>query len=149
MGRGEIFAGHRSRSSRPRHFYHSLPCGALRNPDSGANSIVVDLLLNYLCNDFYQARSVNFDQATIPAYFGGDWGIHGMHLPGDIRAFEKWKGPKKVTIGPPVYLDRPVYQYAYESLRWFDYWLKGIDTGIMDEPPRHGRVEVCSRMAAA
>src|SRR5205085_1724774 len=22
-----------------------------------------------------------------------------------------------------------------DQLRWFDYWLKGIDTGIMDEPP--------------
>lgn len=22
-----------------------------------------------------------------------------------------------------------------EALRWFDYWLKGIDNGIMDEPP--------------
>jgi uncharacterized protein len=107
----------------------------LRNPDAGANSIVVDLLLNNLCNEFYQARSVNFDNATIPAYFGGDWGIYGMHLPGDVRAFEKWRGPKKITIGPPVYLDRPVYQYAYESLRWFDHWLKGIDTGMMDEPP--------------
>jgi uncharacterized protein len=38
-------------------------------------------------------------------------------------------------IGPPLYLDRPVYQYHYESLRWFDHWLKGVDTGIMDEPP--------------
>jgi hypothetical protein len=106
----------------------------LRNPEAGANSIVVDLLLNNLYNDFYKARSVNFDNANIPAYFGGDWGIYGMHLPGDIRAFENWKGPKKMIIGPPVYLDRPVYQYAYESLRWFDHWLKGMDTGIMDEP---------------
>mgnify|MGYP003693847587 CR=1 FL=1 len=40
-----------------------------------------------------------------------------------------------MVIGPGVYLDRPVYQYQDESLRWFDYWLKGIDTGIMDEPP--------------
>ena len=24
-----------------------------------------------------------------------------------------------------------------EALRWFDYWLKGIDNGIMDEPPIH------------
>ncbi len=108
---------------------------ALRNPDAGANSIVVDLLLNNLCNDFYRGRSVDFGQATIPAYFGGDWGLYGMHLPGDVRAFENWKGPKKMTIGPPVYLDRPVYQYAYESLRWFDHWLKGINTGIMDEAP--------------
>ncbi len=108
---------------------------ALHNPDVGANSIVVDLIVNNLCNDFYKVRSVNFESTAIPAYFGGDWGIYGMHLPGDIRAFEHWKGPKKMTIGPPVYLDRPVYQFAYESLRWFDYWLKGINTEIMDEPP--------------
>jgi predicted acyl esterase len=40
-----------------------------------------------------------------------------------------------MLIGPPVYLDRPVYQLHEEALRWFDYWLKGRDTGIMDEPP--------------
>jgi len=27
--------------------------------------------------------------------------------------------------------------YGAEALRWFDYWLKGIDNGIMDEPPIH------------
>jgi hypothetical protein len=53
---------------------------------------------------------------------------------GDVLSFEHWKGPKKLSVGPPLYLDRPVYQYHYESLRWFDYWLKGIDTGIMEEP---------------
>ncbi len=31
--------------------------------------------------------------------------------------------------------DRPVFQYQYESLRWFDYWLRGIDNGVVDEPP--------------
>ena len=25
--------------------------------------------------------------------------------------------------------------YAAEAHRWFDYWLKGVDNGIMDEPP--------------
>jgi len=106
----------------------------LRNADAGANSMVVDILLNDLWNDFYGQRSVNFENAKIPAYFGGDWGLYGLHLPGDIRAFENWKGPKKMTVGPPVYLDRPLYQYAYESLRWFDHWLKGIDTGMLEEP---------------
>jgi uncharacterized protein len=38
-------------------------------------------------------------------------------------------------IGPPIYLDRPFYQYQYESLRWFDHWLKDNDTGMMDEEP--------------
>jgi uncharacterized protein len=58
---------------------------------------------------------------------------HNLHLRGDIDSWEHWKGPKKLTIGPPHYRDRPVYQYHNESLRWFDCWLKGIDTGIMDE----------------
>ena len=107
---------------------------ALRLPESGANCILVDLLVNHLWSEFYEERSVNFVDCKIPAYFGNDWGMYGMHLPGDIRAFENWKGPKRLSIGPPVYLDRPVYQYAYESLRWFDYWLKGMETGIMDEP---------------
>jgi predicted acyl esterase len=71
----------------------------------------------------------------IPGYFGGCWAMHNLHLPGDFASWEHWKGPKKLTIGPPLYLDRPVYQYADESLRWFDHWLKGIDTEIMDEAP--------------
>jgi len=97
--------------------------------------MLVDIIVNNMCNEFHKERSVNFENTKIPAYFGGDWGLYGLHLPGDIRAIEKWKGPKKLTVGPPVYLDRPLYQYAYESLRWFDHWLKGIDTGIVEEPP--------------
>ena len=38
-------------------------------------------------------------------------------------------------IGPPVALERPFHQYHDVIIRWFDHWLKGIDTGIMDEPP--------------
>jgi len=109
----------------------------LQNPNAGSNSLVVEILLNTLWCDFYKDRSVDFSNASVPAYFGGDWGIYGLHLPGDIRAFEKWKGPKRMTIGPPIYLDRPLYQYAYESLRWFDHWLKGIDTGMLEEPNLH------------
>jgi len=59
----------------------------------------------------------------------------GLHLPGAFSAWKKWRGPKKLVIGPGVYLDRPVYQYQDESLRWSIYWLKGIDTGSMNEPP--------------
>jgi hypothetical protein len=35
-----------------------------------------------------------------------------------------------LDFGPHAYVDLNV-----EDLRWFDYWLKGMDTGIMDEPP--------------
>jgi predicted acyl esterase len=34
----------------------------------------------------------------------------------------------------PAHLERPFHEYHDEILRWYDYWLKGINTGIMDEP---------------
>lgn len=109
---------------------------ALLNPDDGCHPLLCEIILNLLRNAYYEERAVDFSgDPAIPGYFGGDWKGYAFHLSGDIRAFENWKGPKKLTIGPGVYLDRPMYQYAFESLRWFGYWLKGIDTGIMDEAP--------------
>jgi putative CocE/NonD family hydrolase len=35
-----------------------------------------------------------------------------------------------IDFGPGAFVD-----LNQEDLRWFDYWLKGIDNGIMDEPP--------------
>jgi len=108
----------------------------LRNPDAGANPLIAEILLNPLYNEYHKDRAVDFSRAgNLPAYFGADWGNFGLHLAGDVRAYANWAGPKKFTVGPPIYLDRPLYQYAYESLRWFDHWLKGMDTGLMTEPP--------------
>jgi len=109
---------------------------ALRNPDRGGNALLVDILLNPLDGDYFAERRVQYEkEIEVPAYLGGCWGIYGLHLPGAFRSWSNWKGPKKMIIGPPIYLDRPLYQYQYESLRWFDYWLKGMDNGIMEEPP--------------
>lgn len=108
---------------------------ALQNPDAGTNAVIVDVLLHPFDGPFWRERSAQDDKAKIPGYLGACWGIYGLHLPGAFTAWRDWKGPKKMVIGPPVYLDRPVYQYHDEALRWFDHWLKSIDTGIMDEPP--------------
>lgn len=108
---------------------------ALQNPDAGTNAVIVDVLLHPFDGPFWHERSAKDHQAKIPGYLGGCWGIYGLHLPGAFSAWQDWKGPKKMVIGPPVYLDRPVYQYHEEALRWFDHWLKGSDTGIMDEAP--------------
>ncbi len=109
---------------------------ALRNPYQGANGLLIDILLNPLDGEYFHERSVDYGkEPDVPAYLGGCWGIYGLHLPGAFRSWEHWKGPKKMIVGPPIYLDRPLYQYQYESLRWFDYWLKGVENGIMEEPP--------------
>lgn len=106
---------------------------ALNNPDKGTNSLLVDFLLNPLDSEYWQERRVNYERVKVPAYIGGCWGHTGLHLPGAFRSWEYLQVPKKMIIGPAAYLDRPLYQLQYESLRWFDYWMKGIDNGIMDE----------------
>lgn len=48
---------------------------------------------------------------------------------------------RRLTVRPTdhsqVSADQADLSYGAEALRWFDYWLKGIDNGIMDEPPIH------------
>jgi predicted acyl esterase len=107
----------------------------LRNPDAGNNPLVVDILTHPYDGQYWEERRVKYEGIRVPGYIGACWGIYGLHLPGAFRSWENLTVPKKMIIGPPAYLDRPLYQLQYESLRWFDYWLKGIDTGIMKEAP--------------
>jgi len=108
---------------------------ALKRPEEGLNTLVTDIVLNRHDGPFWDKRKVSYEAIEVPAYIGADWGIYGLHLPGAFRSWESLRGPKKMMIAPPAYLERPVYQLQYESLRWFDHWLKGMDTGIMDEAP--------------
>jgi len=43
--------------------------------------------------------------------------------------------PKKVLVKPAIPEDRPWRADHDEAIRWYDHWLKGNDTGMMDEPP--------------
>jgi len=49
--------------------------------------------------------------------------------------FDNLKVPKKIVIGPWNHYQSEGMDRATEILRWYDYWLKGIDNGVMDEPP--------------
>jgi predicted acyl esterase len=106
----------------------------LTNPH-GANAFVTDIVLARTDSEWFAERRVDYRQTGVPGYFGACWGLHGLHLPAAFRSFTRWQGPRKLVVGPPLYLDRPFYQLHGEALRWFDHWLKGNDTGFMDEPP--------------
>jgi uncharacterized protein len=107
----------------------------LQNPDEGNNALVVDAVLNPLDGPYWDERRVEYAPIKVPAYIGACPGMMGLHWPAAFRSWEKLNVPKKMILGTPAYLDRPLYQLQWESLRWFDYWLKGIKTQIMDEPP--------------
>ncbi len=108
---------------------------ALRNQQDSASALLGDLVVNPCDGPFWAQRRLRYETIDVPAYIGADWSLYGLHLPGAFRSWQNLRGPKKMIVGPQAYLDRPVYQLQYESLRWFDHWLKGMETGIMDEPP--------------
>ena len=45
--------------------------------------------------------------------------------------------PQRISIGPWTHTQQDRFNFAAEHLRWWDYWLKGIDNGIMREEPVH------------
>ncbi len=99
---------------------------------------IFDWIINEFDGPYYWERSAytKYDKIKVPTFLGSDMHAYPvvMHLPG---AFSAWAGidaPKKLVIRPTV-PERPFHDFHDEILRWYDYWLKGIDTGIMDEPP--------------
>ncbi len=106
----------------------------LRDP-RGANAFVTDIVLARTENEWFRERRVDYGHTDVPGYFGACWGLHGLHLPAAFRSFERWQGPRKLVVGPALYLDRPFYQMHGEALRWFDHWLAGNDTGFLGEAP--------------
>jgi len=98
---------------------------------------------------------VKHDRVEVPSLNGGGW--YDIFLNGTIDNFNRMRRrgiPTKLLIGPwshsasmnPVgelnfgfgsqaaFID---LQYDFQSLqlRWFDHWLRGTDTGMLDEPP--------------
>ncbi|RDE07881.1 CocE/NonD family hydrolase [Pelagibacterium lacus] len=96
----------------------------------------LDFVLNPLDGPFYREGSpvTHAHKVEIPAYFQSKWG-RGWTIDGTIDTYARVKGPRKLDLlaSPPMQ-ERPFHESHEEMLRWYDYWLKGIDNGIMDEP---------------
>ncbi len=91
-------------------------------------------------SDYWKQGSVCEDWGAIdiPVYAVGGWADgYTNAIP---RLLAGLRGPRKGLIGPWAHnfpeegVPGPAIGFLQESLRWWDTWLKGIDTGIMDEP---------------
>jgi len=73
----------------------------------------------------------------VPSYTGSGW--YAYTYKGHIQGCQNWYAgidvPRKLLFTGPAHLARPWQAFHSEILRWYDYWLKGIETGIMEEPP--------------
>jgi hypothetical protein len=61
------------------------------------------------------------------------------HSRGQLWAYPKIRSPKKLIVAPPLGFHANTFLRRSKAineqiLRWFDHWLKGIDTGMMNEP---------------
>lgn len=63
-------------------------------------------------------------------------GLYDVFRRDTVMMYHNLNNARKLTFGPwyHVGIKRNPYPWV-EALRWFDYWLKGIDNGIMDERP--------------
>jgi len=68
-------------------------------------------------------------------------GWYDLYACDDILIYTNLNVPKKLLIRPTDHsgIEAPGddIDIAAEAHRWFDFWLKGIDNGIMDEAPIH------------
>ena len=90
-----------------------------------------DLGLGEVASGWYDSCDL-INESGVPTYLVTGW--WDLTFPGYlIDAFNRLDVPKKLIVGP--------WNHGQggdpELLRWFDHWLKGVDNGVMGEPPVH------------
>ncbi len=89
---------------------------------------------------FWNRASLDSDYSSIniPTFVIGGW--YDGYRDSVPRMLEKLDAPVKGMVGPWAHTwpnlpyPEPGIEWRHEAVRWFDHWLKGEDTGILDEP---------------
>ncbi len=89
---------------------------------------------------FWNRASLNSDYSSIdiPTFVIGGW--YDGYRDSVPRMLENLDVPVKGIMGPWAHswpnaaYPEPGIEWRHEAVRWFDHWLKGEDTGILDEP---------------
>lgn len=78
----------------------------------------------------------------MPIYITNNFGDHLFKPNALIKFYQNLQGPKKLDLnwGGHIWAEAPglfgIDNYLWQNTHdWFDYWLKGIDTGIMKQNP--------------
>lgn len=91
-------------------------------------------------NDYWRQGSICEDWSAIecPVFIVDGWG--DAYINTVSRLLENLQTPRLGLIGPWAHLyphsgvPGPAIGFLQEACRWWDQWLKGVETGIMDEP---------------
>jgi putative CocE/NonD family hydrolase len=90
------------------------------------------------------------NRAGVPVYLTNGW--YDPLARENFIIFANLTTPKRMLVRAADHgqADDPGddIDYAAEAQRWFDYWLKGVDNGIMQEPPIHYYLQGVASQAA-
>ena len=79
------------------------------------------------------------NRSGIAVYMTTGW--YDIFTDGMFFWYKNLTVPRRLTARPLDHTGMDKTQsdldYAAEAHRWFDYWLKGINNRVMDEPPIH------------
>jgi uncharacterized protein len=117
--------------------HHLIGRAYAHNPDAFQTNVLWKWLRNNLDSGAFAGAQAQWDKITVPMLTVGNWSGMGLHLRGNTEAFMRAASRhKKLRIHSGTHV-HPFYteEGRREQLRFFDYWLKGIENGVMDEPP--------------
>ncbi|HEY6601896.1 MAG TPA: CocE/NonD family hydrolase [Xanthobacteraceae bacterium] len=129
--------------------HHVVGRASRHHPNRWHTDTLYFWLGNNLDSGAFRGAQAKWDKITVPMFSVGNWTGMGLHLRGNTEAFMRAATPhKKLRIQAGTHV-HPFYseEGRRDQLRFFDYWLKGVDNGVMEEPPvklaiRKGRDEV-------
>jgi predicted acyl esterase len=117
--------------------HHLLGRPRAYNPDAFQNDMLWNMMRNDLDSEYWRLCSARWEAITVPLYSVGNWGGFALHLRGNTEGYMNAASKvRKLRIHTGTHF-HPFHseEGRMDQLRWMDYWLKGIDTGILDEPP--------------
>jgi predicted acyl esterase len=81
----------------------------------------------------------DYGRLTLPAFLIGGW--YDGYRDSIPRMLASCPAPIRALLGPWNHtfphnaVPGPAIEWRAEAVRWWDHWLKGIDTGLLAEPP--------------
>jgi len=129
--------------------HHMLGRASRHQPDGWQVNTPHHWLRNNLDSGALAGAQAQWDRITVPMLTVGNWTGFALHLRGNTEAWMRAASRhKKLRIHTGSHV-HPFYteEGRQDQLRFLDHWLKGIDNGVMDEPPvrlaiRKGRDEI-------
>jgi putative CocE/NonD family hydrolase len=100
---------------------------------------IVAALRHQAYDDYWRSRASDWSKINAAVFAVSGW-ADGSYVGSVLEAMENLDTPRRALIGPwghryaHLGMPGPAIGFLQESLRWYDYWMRGKDTGVEREP---------------